>query len=184
MERYFVLFVVENTPNNPAEDILVTYFHLPVKVEPISDDDDDNVFDNPPQLDGQIDLEPSENTKSNNQKHLDEVVARIRAKASTPHKTIPLHDINVPKTKFCLTDDMKKKSTLPTRRRSSSTKIELFKEVKVPKKPPTRLLSSVLKTNEDAIRPLQAKILSNTQVVISSTNSMWKRFPLFFVCLF
>jgi hypothetical protein len=38
-----------------VEDLLVTFVHRPLKSEPISYDDDD-VFHNPPQLDGQIDV--------------------------------------------------------------------------------------------------------------------------------
>jgi hypothetical protein len=167
---YFL--IVEETPTNPTEDIFVTFIHQPIKTEPISDGDDD-VFDNPPQLDGQIDP-VSAKSDPNNKKSLDDTIAKILAKKSTPNKTIQLHQIPTQPTKFRLNDDIKRKATNRTPKRSASKidrpKEKIRKELKPTKKIKTRLLSSLLKTKEDVIRPLQTSIPTNIQVDISDIH--------------
>lgn len=143
--------LVEDISSSPIEDLLVTYIHVPVKTEPISDDDD-----LPPQLDGQIDIVPSKSKQTDEQKRFEQTVARIRAKTPIPNRTIRLHNIDIPPATFRL-NDQKNNKEIPQRRRSS-TKIERPKETKVSKKVSTPLFNSLLKTNEDVIRPFQASV--------------------------
>ena len=160
---------------SPTEDLLVTYSHKPIKTEPISYDDDD-VFDNPPQLDGHFDDLPPK-SDSHTEKHLAATIARITANQSTPNRAIEIHQIPPKPSKFRLNDGIKKKVTNQTPKSSSSKVDRPKKDWKSKKEIQPRLLSSVLKKNGEIIRPLQTPILSTTQVNIEFTNT--KTFILF-----
>jgi hypothetical protein len=179
---YFSFLVAEETPTDSTEDILVTYIHQPIKTEPISDNDDDDVFDNPPQLDGQIDFISSK-SDPNNKKSLTDTIAKIVANKPIPNKTIQLHQIPAKPTIFRLNDDIKKKPTNQPPKRSASKidrpKEKSKKEFKPTKKVKPRLLSSLLKTNEDTIRPLQISIPTNTQVDIEDIHSTMNKTSIF-----
>lgn len=138
---------------------------MPVKTEPISDDED-HMFDHPPQLDGQIDIVSSKGKQTDEQKRFEQTVARIRAKTPVPNRTIRLNNIDIPQATFRLNDNTKKTPIATTPRRKSLSKIERPKETKRSKKILTPLFTSVLKTNEDIIRPLQVPFPRNLQVAI------------------
>lgn len=181
----FVFFLAEDTPTTVTEDLFVTYSHRPVKSEPMQHDD------NLPQLDGQIDFvskkPSSSSTESNSsisKKNLDETIAKITAKNPKPNKTIQLHHVPPTRTRFRLNDDrISKPSNLsPKKSISIPDKLEQIKErtkasmslpskltqikerTKKIKKTKPSLLLNLLKTNEDAIRPL------HTPVPITPTN--------------
>lgn len=142
---------------SPTDDLVVTYVHRPSKSEPIPYEE--NIFDCLPQFDGQVDyLSTKQSTGKNNDKRLDDVVAKIQARKLQPSKTIQIHDIPSKSNRFRLTDNNKYKPVIPSPKKPPA-KIDRPKEtnLKTPKpikKAPPRLLSSLLKSNEDAIRPL------------------------------
>jgi hypothetical protein len=161
-------FVVDETPMSPAEDLLITYSYQLVKNEAASDTDDD-VFDNPPQLDGHFDDLPPK-SDPNTEKRLAATIAKVTANKSTPNKTIQIHIPPKP-SKFRLNDDNKKKSTNESPKPSTSKVNQPKKDSKVKKKIQPRLLSSVIKTSGDVIRPLVTPIPTNTQVCIEFMKS-------------
>jgi len=110
----------------------------------------------------------SQSDKSDEQKRLDEAIAKIRAKNLTQPKTIQLHKLPSEPTKFRLNDGIKKKLTNPTPKKSSSVPSIIDrrkKQSKQKKKPKTALLLDLMKINEDAIRPL------NTPIPTTPTNN-------------
>jgi hypothetical protein len=154
-----------------------------LKTEPI--DYEDDVFDNPPQLDGHMDYlsakSPTRSDPNETEKRLDKTIAKILAKTSTPNKTIQIHRIPAEKNQFRLKDDRQTKQTP----KKSSAKIDRpkqprMKQPKPAKKLRPRLLSYLLKTNEDIIRPLLTPVPTNNQVNIQPINSIK---PSFFLSL-
>jgi len=174
-----LFFLAEDVSTTSIEDLLVTFIHRPLKTEPLSYDD--NIFDNPPQLDGHVDSLSTESSSKSNQndaqKRLEAAIAKISAKHPKPNKTIQLHQIPIQKSKFRLNDDLKKKPNNRTPKKSFSISSKLdrikeqtIKESKQIKKIKPRLLNSLLKTNEDVIRPLHTpipKTPTNNQVDIN-----------------
>jgi hypothetical protein len=135
---------------------------------------DDDVFINPPQLDGHIDLESANSPTSSNRndpmKDLADVIAKVRAKTQPPNKTIELKKLPPLNTKFRLTDGIKKKSINPTTpKKSLSTPTIIDRTKEQSKKMTPHLLPSLKRNNEDTIRPFDTRLSlthSNIQVNI------------------
>lgn len=101
-----------------------------------------------------------QSNSTNSPKNLDETVAKIRARNPKPNKTIQIHQIPSIKTKFRLTDNKIKKPTTPILKKppSMSAKIERIIQPTRKLKNNKPLLFNLLKTNEDAIRPLYTSV--------------------------
>jgi len=174
----FSFSLVEDAPTTHVEDLLVTFIHRPVKSEPICYND--NVFNHPPQLDGLIDLSPTQSSiepnQNNKEKHLQDIIAKLSQRNHTAKKTIQLHKLPSVPTKFRLNEREQKKSSNQILRKSLSSppktdrpKPQSIKDGKPTKKPAPQLFKSVLKMNEDAIRECDTRIPSiqtNNQVCI------------------
>ncbi|CAF0777980.1 unnamed protein product [Rotaria sordida] len=155
--------IVENAPTTHTEDLLVTFIHRPLKTEPISYDN--NIFQYPPQLDGQIDFSSTKSSTGSNRtinnKNLDDIIAKVKAKTSQPSRAIEIHRVPLSTNKCRSHDDIKNKflnQTIKTKSLPIPPKTNRIKEQTKKIKP--RLLSTVLKNNEDAIRPLETRIPS------------------------
>lgn len=167
---------MENTPTTHAEDLLITFSRREIKTEPISYD---NVSQDLPQLDGQMDISSNEACtqpcRNKPGSDLNSVIAKVKANTCIPNRVITLHKIPIFKTKISLNDDIRKRPSNPTPKRllSSTRKTDQVKErsIKQPKQSKqikSRLLSTLLKNNEDIIRPLETPLPSipkNTQVI-------------------
>ncbi|CAF2813041.1 unnamed protein product [Rotaria sp. Silwood2] len=165
---------VEDASTTHAEDLLVTFIHRPLKTEPISYDN--NMFQYPPQLDGQIDFSSTKSSTGSNQttnsKNLDDIIAKVKAKTRAPNCAIQIHKVPPSTNRCCSNDDIKKKSiTQPTRTKSLSN-FSKPNRIKEQTKIIPPLLSTLLKNNEDAIRPLETRRTSiQTNVQKSSRTS-------------
>ncbi len=164
------LYSVSDTPPTQVEDLLVTFIHRPPKSEPISYDDD--VFLNPPQLDGHIDIDstnsPTSSNRNDTEKNLDDVIAKVRAKTQPQNKVIELKKLPPTQNKLFLNDDKKRRSVNQPARKSFSSpakperiKEPIVKETQQFKKHKPYLLSSLKKNNEDFIRPFDSRLISN-----------------------
>ena len=154
--------------NSQVDDIHVTYVHRPIKPEPAINHH--RTFTDLPQLDGQIDLLPSNpprrSTPMNTEEHLNEVLARIKAKRPPLHKTIELFKLPPPVSRYSSSTTKKKRNDSTLAKNSSSTTSHRFdhapkvKEPKSAKKVKTALQSKLLKENQCAIRPVGGPALS------------------------
>lgn len=145
-----------------VDDIHVTYVHRPIKPEPTIANH--RVCTDLPQLDGQIDLLPNNPPRRskpmNTEEHLNEVLARIKAKRPQLHRTIELFKLPPPVNRYPSNTTKKKKtdSTLPknssstTSHRSDQAPEVRGKEAKFAKKAKPALQSKLLKENQCAIR--------------------------------
>ena len=158
--------LAEYVSNTDADDLLVTFIHRPPKTEPKSYDHDSIEY--LPQMDGQVDDLSTKTKNEQEQKDLDSVIAKVKANTSVPNRTIQLNKIPTLTNKFRLNDDMKKNSMNKCAKKSFSIptiikrKSEQSKQIKKLK---SRLLSSVLKNNQDAIRPLNTRISSRDTTI-------------------
>ncbi|CAF1037009.1 unnamed protein product [Adineta ricciae] len=153
--------------SSQVEDLLVTYIHRPVKAEPMSYDE--GIFDKPPQLDGHVDLPlitPSNPSNNNDtDRRLSEIIAKVAERACAQKKTIQIHQIPPKPCRIRRIDESRKKSSNPTPkkpRRSPQkpdrSKTQLHRDGKISKKPISRLLNTVMKSNGDAIRERDTRL--------------------------
>jgi len=103
----------------------------------------------------------SQSNQNNKDKKFYETIAKVLANNPKQNKTIQIHQIPSVKTKFRLNDEIKKRPTNQTPKKSSSIplKIDRIKEQsKQIKKITPPLLQNLMKTNEEVIRPLHTPI--------------------------
>ena len=159
-----------DTATTQVEDLLVTFVHRPLKMEPINRDG--RIFHNPSQLDGQVDIFPDQPSTSAmrriDERFLYKTIAKVNANRSVPLRTTKLIHGPLPPTdrpssnhraKKPRTDQTPKRSrSIPTHR--DSTKEKTIQHLKPKKKPTPMLLPSVLKRNQSTIRPLLSNVSS------------------------
>lgn len=136
-------------PTTQVEDLVVTFIHRPVKDEPMIYDDTDLI---PAQLDGQTDFlsdnNPVQTKQMNEDKKLDKIIAKIKSNISKPNKAIEINPVPQRSDTSQINDINQQKSSNQLQkdvRKSSKKKII----------PP--LLTPLLKTNEEVIRPLDER---------------------------
>jgi hypothetical protein len=118
-----------------------------VKTEPLLYDDTDLI---PPQLDGQTDTvsdnnNPEQPKHINENKNLENVIAKIKLNTSKPNKVIEINNVPQRFDTSRITHNNKKKTSNQPRQKSTKKII------------PPPLLSPLLKTNEEVIRPLDKR---------------------------
>ncbi|UJR28413.1 hypothetical protein I4U23_009653 [Adineta vaga] len=147
--------------SSQVDDLLVTFIHRPVKSEPMNYDDE--VFDRPPQLDGHVDLPSTESSsqlnRNNDEKKLNEIIAKFTEKKCAQKRTIQIFQIPSTKPKLCSSNDSNKKSLIRTSKtsitspkKSDQPKPPTNRDGKLSKKPMSRIFNTVMKNNVDAIR--------------------------------
>jgi hypothetical protein len=150
-----------------VEELVVTYSHRPVKSEPINHTDSAATY--PPQLDGQIDLSPTllrkQKRVNDKEEHLNNIIAKVNANRCPLNKVIQINRIPTSVNKYHSHGERKSKAASLSAKKVqlSTSKVDQKKELggkdtKTTKKNESRLLQSVLKHNEDAIRPLYTQI--------------------------
>ena len=147
------------------EDLLVTFIHRPVKDEPLTYDNTDLI---PPQLDGQTDSLSSNNreltSRIDETKNLDNVIAKIKLNTSKANKIIEINNVPQRIDISQINHNNIKKTSNQSPKKVNKTS---------PKKIIPPLLSPLLKTNEEVIRPLdkQNRLSSINQTIDKDIHS-------------
>ncbi len=118
-----------------------------MKTEPLIYDNTDLI---PPQLDGQTDTvsdnnNPEQSKHINENKNLENVIAKIKLNTSKPNKVIEINNVPQRFDTSRITHNNKKKTSNQPRQKPTKKII------------PPPLLSPLLKTNEEFIRPLDKR---------------------------
>lgn len=181
------------------DDIQITFVRSSCKEERslfVCLDSEDEVLH---QIDGQIDFSPqnssssAQNNRSVDDERLSLAVARVRARQAEPHRTKQIFQIPIvgrslsrnvePKRKLCPSKIIKDKLNEKLKEKPKEKPKERPKEILRPvKKNPTKLMTALLKTNQDTIRPLYTRITPTGKFVndlngIETMNSVPKEFP-------